>query len=278
LASISTVSFGLVSPSIVMALKVRSVTWWSRGPSWAVHHGVGCDHAEDGGHVRMHHARPLGDSTHRDLSSGRLDLDTNVLDTPIGRHDGAGDVDAAVQVCHVRCLTHARRDGFGRQLNADGTGGENQEGARWNVEGLFRRVGHGTGGLEACVSRARIGDLGVHDDAAESSWAFGEERFVVRDRRRADAILREDPRAGTRQLTDEHADVGCAVGSKSGRRSAGGKTRRRRDAAIGQRCQRGHRAQPSDRREVRQPLVQRGVALYCDATCHPETGEFRITF
>ncbi len=187
-----------VSPSTVTALKERlrrlAHQVLQRG---LPDRGVGRDHREHGRHVGLDHARALRDAGDGDGAPVDHRLPRDRLRHGVGRHDRFGRR-GPVAGREVRdAIGQAALDALHGERLHDHAGRERQHRGGRHAEELRRRRTNRARILDAGVPRPRVRHARVHDDRADRPLAL-EMLAAHRDRRRAEAVAREDacdPRA-----------------------------------------------------------------------------------
>ena len=143
-------------------------------------YGIGCDHAEQRRHVGVDHAGAFRDATDGDRR-GSLETNGAVLGSRVGRHDGAGGIDAAVRRQLRRRLPQACADFIDGEGNADHAGREHERRARRQAGCLFGAMRHRSGGLEPRRTGAGVRDAGIHGDRPHAPRLLAQQRGVVDD-------------------------------------------------------------------------------------------------
>ena len=144
-------------------------------------YGIGCDHAEQRCHVGVDHAGAFSDATNGDRR-GSLETNGAVLGSCVGRHDGAGGIDAAVRRQLRRGLAQACADFVDGEGNADHAGREHERRAGRQSGRFFRAARHRPSGLESRCAGAGVGDARVHGDRTDASRPLAQKIGVVDDR------------------------------------------------------------------------------------------------
>ena len=135
--------------------------------------GVGGDQAEQGGHHRVDHPRPLGDSGNRGtvsgLVTGRLpgqgDCPLGTLGSGIGGHDRLGHLPAILPREVRRCLTEAGIDLLHIEPDANHPSRSDQHLPIVAMEVLGDEAGGLFGVGQSFIARAGVGTASVdHED------------------------------------------------------------------------------------------------------------------
>jgi hypothetical protein len=183
------------------------------------------------GHVRMHHARALGDPTDAVAARALGHTHSARLRHGVRGHDGAREVASASTRGRER--GHCCGNLVEREATADDAGGAHQDELWRNAQALGSQIAHRARVAQAALAHRDVGTTGIHDQGL--STAARHTLATDRDWSAADAIFGEYASHSTWAVGDEQTEVEALAGAIALDACVGRgchEALRRRDAAV----------------------------------------------
>ncbi len=206
----STVSFVLMQPSTLMALKLL-VSRLPQGPlhGLVVDVGIGQDESQQRRHVGLDHAGALRDPADAALAAADGPLAELHFGVPVRRHDGLGGFGNPAGGEPLDETTHAAGHLVDGQLPADDARRGHEDLGFVDLEGPCAEPGRLHGVLVALVAGCGIGIAAVDDDGPRGPAL--DALHVEKNRRCLENVRREDARRLRRHFGVQKRQVLFAV-------------------------------------------------------------------